>query len=169
MIIIRRERPEDASAVRRVNEQAFGQRAEADLVDALRQRDELLISLVAIEDEQVVGHILFSPVTVQSDGASWGAMGLGPMAVLPEHQGKGIGSQLVEVGLEECRKTGHEVVVVLGHPEFYPRFGFAPSKPLGIRWEKDVPEEVFMVTELREGALAEREGVVKYLPEFDGV
>jgi putative acetyltransferase len=169
MIIIRRERPEDASAVRRVNEQAFGQRAEADLVDALRQRDELLVSLVAIEDEQVVGHILFSPVTVQSDGASWGAMGLGPMAVLPEHQGKGIGSQLVEVGLEECRKTGHEVVVVLGHPEFYPRFGFAPSKPLGIRWEKDVPEEVFMVTELREGALAERGGVVKYLPEFDRV
>lgn len=169
MIIIRRERPEDASAVRRVNEQAFGQRAEADLVDALRQRDELLVSLVAIEDEQVVGHILFSPVTVQSDGASWGAMGLGPMAVLPEHQGKGIGSQLVEAGLEECRKARHKVVVVLGHPEFYPRFGFAPSKPLGIRWEKDVPEEVFMVTELREGALAERGGVVKYLPEFDRV
>jgi len=169
VIIIRRERPEETSAVRRVNEQAFGQRAEAALVDALRQRDELLISLVAIEDEQVVGHILFSPVTVQSDGASWGAMGLGPMAVLPEHQGKGIGSQLVEAGLEECRKTGHEVVVVLGHPEFYPRFGFAPSKPLGIRWEKDVPEEVFMVTELREGALAERGGVVKYLPEFDRV
>jgi len=116
-----------------------------------------------------VGHILFSPVTVQSDGASWGAMGLGPMAVLPEHQGKGIGSQLVEVGLEECRKTWYEVVVVLGHPEFYPRFGFEPSKPLGIRWEKDVPEEVFMVTELREGALAERGGVVKYLPEFDRV
>ena len=169
MIIIRRERPEETSAVRRVNEQAFGQRAEADLVDALRQRDELLISLVAIEDEQVVGHILFSPVTVQSDGASWDAMGLGPMAVLPEHQGKGIGSRLVEAGLEECRKARHKVVVVLGHPEFYPRFGFAPSKPLGIRWEKDVPEEVFMVTELREGALAEREGVVKYLPEFDGV
>jgi len=169
VIIIRRERPSETSAVRRVNEQAFGQRAEADLVDALRQRDEFLISLVAIEDEQVVGHILFSPVTVQSDRASWSAMGLGPMAVLPQHQGKGIGSQLVEVGLEECRKTGHEVVVVLGHPEFYPRFGFEPSKPLGIRWEKEVPEEVFMVTELREGALAGRRGVVKYLPEFDGV
>jgi len=169
VIIIRRERPGETSAVRRVNEQAFGQRAEADLVDALRQRDEFLISLVAIEDEQVVGHILFSPVTVQSDRASWSAMGLGPMAVLPQHQGKGIGSQLVEVGLEECRKTGHEVVVVLGHPEFYPRFGFEPSKPLGIRWKKEVPEEVFMVTELREGALAGRRGVVKYLPEFDGV
>ena len=85
MIIIRRERPGETSAVRRVNEQAFGQRAEADLVDALRQRDEFLISLVAIEDEQVVGHILFSPVTVQSDRASWSAMGLGPMAVLPQH------------------------------------------------------------------------------------
>ena len=124
MIIIRRERPEDASAVGQVNEQAFGQRAEADLVDALRQSDEILISLVAIEDEQIVGHILFSPVTVQSDGASWGAMGLGPMAVLPEHQGKGIGSQLVEAGLEECRKARHKVVVVLGHPGFYRRFGF---------------------------------------------
>ena len=169
MTIIRREEPEDASAVRRVNEQAFGRKDEADLVDALRLRDELLISLVAIEDGQVVGHILFSPVMIQSQKTSFGALGLGPMAVSLEYQGQGIGSQLVEAGLEECRKAGHEAVVVLGHPGFYRRFGFAPSKPLGIRWEKDVPEEVFMVTELREGALAEREGVVKYLPEFDRV
>ena len=169
MTIIRREEPEDASAVRRVNEQAFGRKDEADLVDALRRRDELLVSLVAIEDGQVVGHILFSPVTIQSQKTSFGALGLGPMAVLPEYQSQGRGSQLVEAGLEECRKAGHEAVVVLGHPGFYPRFGFVPSKRLGIKWEKDVPEEVFMVVELREGALAGRGGIVKYLPEFDGV
>lgn len=169
MAIVRPERPEDTSAVRRVNEQVFGQEAEANLVDALRQRDEPLISLVAIEEGQVVGHILFSPVAVESEETSWDAVGLGPLAVLPEHQSRGIGSQLVEAGLVQCRQAGHEVAIVLGHPDYYPRFGFVPSKPLGIRWEHDAPEEAFMVLELKEGALAGRGGVAKFLPEFEGV
>lgn len=169
MVSIRREEAGDEDAMRRVNEQAFGRREEADLVDALRRRDEQLISLVALKDGQVVGHILFTPVTIQSDNEISSAVGLGPLAVLPEHQGQGIGAQLVEAGLEACRQARHEVVVVLGHPGYYPRFGFAPSRPLGITWERDAPEEAFMVLELHEGALAGRKGVVKFLPEFKGV
>jgi putative acetyltransferase len=88
------------------------------------------------------------------------------MAVLPSYQQRGIGSQLVREGLEQCRRVGHEVVVVLGHPHYYPRFGFAPAKSYGIEYEPNVPEEAFMVTELRAGALAGRRGKVKYQPEF---
>jgi len=91
------------------------------------------------------------------------------MAVLPAHQRKGIGSRLVQAGLEECRRAGHEIVVLVGHPEYYPRFGFLPAKRFGIRYEEEVPEEAFMLIELREGALAGRSGIVRYQPEFGSV
>jgi putative acetyltransferase len=91
------------------------------------------------------------------------------MAVLPPYQRRGIGSQLVEAGLTPCHNTPYGVVVVLGHPHYYPRFGFAPAKPLGMVWEHDVPEEVFMVPEVREGALTQTKGVVKYHPAFQGM
>jgi putative acetyltransferase len=91
------------------------------------------------------------------------------MAVLPPYQRRGIGSQLVEAGLTACHHTPYSVVVVLGHPHYYPRFGFAPAKPLGMVWEHDVPEEVFMVQALREGALTQTKGVVKYRPAFHAV
>lgn len=166
MAAILHERPEDADAIRFVLEEAFGQSNEADLVDALRRRGVLTLSLVALRENEVVGHILFSPVTIESVGSSFGAIGLGPMAVLPPYQRKGIGSQLVRVGLEQCRQAGHEIVVVLGHPDFYPRFGFVPTRHRGIHCEFDVPDNVFMVMELRQGALAGRGGLVKYQPEF---
>ena len=169
MLDIRLERPGDATAVRSVNEQAFGQPDEADLVDALRASGATFLSLVAESDGETIGHILFSPVTLQGEGGAFNAVGLGPLAVLPEHQGCGIGSQLVEAGLEACRQAGNHVVFVLGHREYYPRFGFVPTRPLGIRCEFDVPEEAFMVTELSEGALAGRTGIVKYRPEFAGI
>jgi putative acetyltransferase len=111
--------------------------------------------------------LAFSPVTISSDTTTIEAIGLGPMAVLPAFQRQGIGSQLMEVSLEACRKTDYGIVVVLGHPAYYPRFGFTPSKPHGIIWERDVPEEVFMVKELKEGALAQTRGVVTYRSEFD--
>lgn len=152
-----------------MNERAFGRPEEADLVDALRKRVEPHISLAAIVDERIVGHIFFSVVHVESEAHAFTALGLAPMAVLPEFQNQGVGSELVRRGLEECRRLGHEVVVVLGHPEYYPRFGFVPARRKGLSCEYPVPEEVFMVLELSEGALSGRGGVVKYSPEFGSV
>jgi putative acetyltransferase len=166
MLTIRPEAPGDAAAVHRVNSLAFGRPHEADLVDALRRHGGLTISLVALQDGRIVGHIAFSPVTIMSDTATIDALGLAPMAVLPAYQHTGIGSQLVEAGLSACHTTPYGVVVVLGHPHYYPRFGFTPAKPQGIVWEHDVPDAVFMVQELQAGALAQTRGVVKYRPEF---
>ena len=166
---IRYEAPEDATGIRHVNEQAFAQKNEADLIDSLRGSNSLKLSLAAVEHDQIVGHIAFSPVMVESESSSFQALGLGPMGVLPSHQNRGIGSQLVERGLNECENVGHGIVFVLGHPEFYGRFGFSPSKPYGLRSEYDVPDDVFMVKEIRKGALSGRKGIVKYGPEFSSV
>ena len=181
-MIIRPERKTDRAAIRRVNEAAFDQPAEADLVDALRSAGAVIGSLVAEVGAEVVGHILFSPAVLNSHSQSGGVAhsdtpaselprpiaALGPMAVLPERQGQGIGSQLVVAGLEVCRAAGYDLVIVLGHLEFYPRFGFRPAPPLGIRWEHGADSH-FMVMELQPGALAGASGVVRYRPEFDGV
>jgi len=169
MIVVRAEEIADRDAVHRINEFAFGQPDEANLVDALRSKASPFISLVAVVDDQIAGHIFFSPVTIESSEGGFEAMGLAPMAVLPEYQNQGIGSQLVREGLKECARIGHEIVVVLGHPEFYPRFGFAPASLKGLRSEYDVRDEVFMVTELCEGALRGRRGLVKYHPEFNNL
>lgn len=169
MLVIRAETEADHSAVRQVNERAFSRVDEADLVDALRKNAQPQISLVAELDGQVVGHILFSPVSIESEASRFTALGLAPMAVLPEFQNQAIGSELVWRGLEACRSLGHDVVVVIGHPEYYPRFGFVPAKQKGLSCEYPVPDEVFMIVELREGALAGRKGVVKYGPEFSSV
>ncbi|HEU4593816.1 MAG TPA: N-acetyltransferase [Pyrinomonadaceae bacterium] len=166
MTTIREETPEDFEAVRRVNELAFGRPQEAALVEALRVNAEAYISLVAEVEGRVVGHIFFSPVKVESAESARDAFALAPMAVLPEFQSRGVGSRLVREGLEECLKRGHEVVFVLGHPEYYPRFGFEPTKRWGISCEFQVPEEVFMLKELRAGALEGVRGEVKYHPEF---
>jgi putative acetyltransferase len=166
MLTIRKETPEDIDSIRYINEQAFSQKDEAELIDKLRNCGLVTLSLVAVQAGQIVGHILFSPVTVESEYSSFEAIALGPMAVLPEHQRKGIGSHLVRVGLEECRRLGHEIVVVLGHPDYYPRFGFIPGRTKGIDCEFEAPDEAWMVLELWEGALAGRSGTVKYQPEF---
>ena len=167
MITIRSEIAEDIPAVRRVNELAFGRPDEAALVDALRAAARPYISLVAADEGRVVGHIFFSPVELEAEDSAF-ILGLAPMAVLPEYQRQGVGSQLVREGLGECRRIGCEVVVVLGHPEYYPRFGFVPASRKGLRCEYPVPDEVFMVAELRPNALSGR-GLVKYRPEFGGV
>lgn len=165
MIIIRSETPEEYAAVHSINTLAFGSESEAALVDRLRAVHPH-ISLVAVKDGQVVGHIFFSPVFVESENANFIAIGLAPMAVLPEFQNQGIGSQLVRQGLKECESQGHNVVFVLGHPNHYPRFGFSPAKVKGIGCEYPVPDEVFMVAELTPGALGGRTGLVRYMPEF---
>ena len=166
MVSIRREISEDVESIRCVNEQAFGQKAEAEIVDNLRNRSALSLSLVAVQNSEVVGHIAFSPVVIESECSSFEAISLAPMAVLPAHQRKGIGSQLARAGLEECRRLGHEIVVVLGHPDYYPRFGFVLAKPKGVDCEFEVPEDAWMILELEEGALAGRRGIVKFQPEF---
>ncbi len=168
-ILIRAEKEEDRASVGHVNELAFGRQNEADLVDALREKARPYISLGATSDGEVVGHIFFSPVSIESGDDSFTAMGLAPMAVLPAYQNRGIGSQLVWEGLRESLQLGYDIVVVLGHPDYYPRFGFTPAGLKGLRSEYDVPDEVFMVTELRPGALAGCSGLVKYHSEFSKV
>jgi len=166
MATIRAETYEDIIAIRLVNNKAFGQKNEAELIDRLRNRGVLTISLVAIMNRQVVGHIAFSPVTVESESSNWEAITLAPMAVMPEYQRKGIGSQLVRAGLNECQRLYHQIVVLVGHSDYYPRFGFVPAKQKGINCEFEVPEEAWMLVELQEGALAGRRGTVRFQPEF---
>ena len=164
---IRREESGDAAAVRAVNEEAFGRPNEADLVEALRRSGKVALSLVAVDEGEVVGHVLFTAVTLGGAERRGGWAGLGPLAVRPEFQNRGIGSALVTAGLEACRRAGCEVVVVLGHPTYYRRFGFRPANQYSLQCEFAVPEDAFMVVELREGALEGQTGVVRYQqPEF---
>ena len=168
-VTVRGEALGDGPAVHRVNALAFERPNEARLVDALREAARPYISLVAMDGERVVGHILFTPVAVESASGTWTALGLAPMAVLPECQRRGIGSRLVREGLAACARQGHLVVVVLGHSNYYPRFGFVRAVTKGLRCEYPVPDEAFMVAELLPAALAGRTGLVKYRPEFAGV
>jgi len=147
-----------------VNERAFGTPLEAGIVDALRGSDGS-ISLVATSGDRVVGHIFFTPVTVDSS-AGVRVAGLAPMAVLPEYQRGGIGSRLVTAGLDACRRHGYAAVVVIGHPEYYPRFGFTRAGEHGLSCEFPVPPEAFMVLALDPGILARLSGMVRYRPEF---
>jgi putative acetyltransferase len=169
MLVIRGERPEDIAAIHELHELAFGRPAEADLVDTLRTCGMVTLSLTAVEDDRIVGHILFSPVTIESGDRTFRAVGLAPMAVLPARQRQGIGSQLVTAGLVECRNAGYDCVVVLGHPTYYPRFGFVPASQYGIKSEYEVPDEAFMILPWHEGMLEDRGRVAKYPPEFRGV
>lgn len=162
---VRAERPADVDAVRELNRAAFDGPDEARIVDALRGTVAPLVSLVAQEQEKIVGHILFSPVTLAS-GAPVLVMGLAPMAVLPGHQRSGVGSALVRTGLDACRTLGAGAVVVLGHPTYYPRFGFIPASRFGLTCDYDVPDDVFMALELETGALAGHAGVVRYHRAF---
>jgi len=167
MLTIRPETPGDTGAIRAVNEDAFGNSSEADLVEKLRTRGAITLSLVATDRNKIIGHILFSPVTIASGNAIYEALGLGPMSVLTSCQRQGIGSQLVLAGLQECRRLGNKIVVVLGHPDYYPRFGFVPASTYNINCEYDVPDEVFMAMELFTGALEGKSGTARYQPEFN--
>jgi putative acetyltransferase len=171
MIAIRLETTEDAAEVRHVNELAFAQPAEADLVEKLRHAVSVtdVLSLVAVDDD-VVGHILFTPVVVESLGRRVLGMGLAPMAVLPDRQRQGIGSQLVRRGLDILRERGCPFVVVVGHPEYYPRFGFEPASAHGLasQWE-GMPDAAFMALVLDVTAMAGVSGVAKYREEFNEV
>lgn len=158
---IRPETTEDISGIRKVEEAAFDRPNEADIVDGIRARGGVTLSLVAVEGEEIVGHVLFSPVTVTKGGNVWNGVGLGPIAVLPSHQKAGLGSLLCREGLAQLAKMGHEFAVVLGHSDYYPRFGFQPAEDFDIRCPWDVPPGVFMVMELQPGALDGVTGLVR--------
>jgi len=167
-MIIRPEKKTDYTAIHKVNELAFGGRAEADLIDDLRKTDSFIpeLSLVAIQNQEVIGHILFSAIVIKSEKYVISALALAPMAVHPEFQNKGVGSKLVFRGLEDCRNLGHKIVVVIGHPGYYPRFGFLPARDRGLQVLFPVPDEAFMVLELVPGALKSAKGEIIYPPPF---
>lgn len=140
-VLYRRESPEDIAAVRAVETAAFSRPNEAALVDGLRAAGALKLSAIAELDGRIVGHVAYSPIFIESASGSADALALAPMAVHPDWQRKGLGSALVRWSLNECRSDGHELVIVVGHPEYYPRFGFLPAMPLGVSCPFDVPSE----------------------------
>lgn len=174
---IRSEAPGDAAAIAAAVAAAFGQPpegrpGEADLVAALRAAGALTLSLVAeAPDGTVIGYIAFSPVTIDGAGgvAGEGLLGLAPLAVVPAWQGRGVGAALVAAGLARARDRGAGLVVVLGEPAYYRRFGFRPAAGWGLAWEHPAPPEAFMALELRPGAArpSVRPGALRYHPAFD--
>ncbi len=169
---IRSEKKEDYDQIREVNIIAFDNRDnEAKLVESIRQSEFFIpeLSLVAVKGNEIIGHILFSQIAVETKSGNVPTIGLAPMAVKPSYQNNGVGSKLVSEGIARCKSLGYKHVIVLGHPNFYPRFGFIPSKSFGIFSPFPVPEEVFMVLELEEGTLKDLKGTVKYPPAFNSV
>jgi putative acetyltransferase len=168
MIRVRPERSEDIPQVRVVNLEAFGQPTEADLVDKLRQSCPDALFLIAEEDEKIVGHIAFTPAVIESRKANTEGMGLAPMAVLPGLQRQGIGSKLVREGLDILRKRGCPFVIVLGHPEYYPKFGFEPASRYDIKCQwQGIPDEAFMILVLNQSTIRDLRGVAYYRDEFN--
>ncbi|KPJ77821.1 MAG: hypothetical protein AMJ54_06545 [Deltaproteobacteria bacterium SG8_13] len=168
MITIRTEQSSDIRAVRAINEAAFGQPTEANIVDAIRAACPDALSLVAVSEDQLIGHILFSPVSIQSEKGAVTGMGLAPMAVMPAHQRQGVGSRLVEAGLEILRNSACPFVIVLGHPAYYPRFGFTPASEhhFECQW-KGVPDNAFMALMFDSDRMEGVTGVARYRDEFD--
>ncbi|OWY65008.1 GNAT family N-acetyltransferase [cyanobacterium TDX16] len=168
-MIIRCENFTEYTDVFEINQLAFGQENEANLVDNIRQLPKFnsALSLVAIESDRLVGHILFSEIAIVSPQGEVTALALAPLAVLPQFQNQGIGSQLVRAGLKQCQVLGYKIVIVLGHPNFYNRFGFAPAIDKELRSPFSVPDEAFMVLELIPEALTGISGMVKYSSPFD--
>jgi putative acetyltransferase len=162
---IREEQPEDITAIREVNNRAFGQEQESNIIDALRSNGGVLLSLVATLVGHVVGHILYSPASVGTVTGS----ALGPMAVVPEHQRQGIGSKLVETGNRKLQNAGCPFIIVLGHSTYYPRFGFTPASTHSIKCEWNVPDDEFMLLLLDEQKMQGVSGLAKYRDEFSTV
>jgi putative acetyltransferase len=163
-LLVRVEQPCDREQVRKVNEAAFGRTDEADLIDSLRMEGAVLLSLVAEFESRIIGHILFSRMTVETAQGPVAAVSLAPMAVVPDHQGRNVGSRLVRRGLAELRDGGERIVIVLGHKQYYPRFGFSAEKARGLA--SPFPPDAFMALELSPGALAGLHGCVRYPSAF---
>ena len=165
-IAVREEGPDDLASIREVNDRAFDQPLEGRIVDALRAHGAVRLSLVALVDGRIAGHILFSPVTADGAAGLASGLGLGPMAVLPEQQRRGVGAALIEAGLARLRDRGCPFVVVLGHHDYYTRFGFVPASRHGLRCEWDVPDDAFMAYVFDAAATGAAAGLIRYRPEF---
>jgi len=167
-MIIRQETKADIHGIHALHELAFGQQLEANIVDTLRNNCEGLFSLVAIENGKLVGHILFSPAEIEGPHGIINGMGLAPMAVLPDMQRRGIGTQLINKGIEELRKLRCPFILVVGHHTYYPRFGFERASLYGIRcqWE-GMPDEAFMILWLDTSKAGQVSGLAKYREEFN--
>jgi len=163
-VVVRLEAPGDREAVHRVESEAFGREVEARLTDALRDAGKVLLSLVAVLDGEVVGHIVFSPMRVEAEGATYEAVALGPVAVEPAHQREGIGSRLIEAGLAQLRAAGYGAVFLMGHVTYYPRFGFRPAREFDVHFQDD--RDAWMGLELRPGALDGVSGTASFAEEF---
>ena len=167
MISIRHEKPEDTLLVYSVLERTFKRDAEAKLAEKLRRACADHLSLVADDNGTIVGHIMFTPVLIQNNKVIQG-MGLAPMAVLPSRQRRGIGTLLVQSGLQILKEKGSPFVIVLGYPDYYPRFGFQPASRFNIKsqWD-DVPDEAFMILVLDDEAMRNVSGIASFRKEFD--
>jgi putative acetyltransferase len=163
-VTIRREQPDDEAGVRVVNEAAFGRSDEADLVDRLRHEGAVLASFVAEQERGIVGHVLFSRTLIDAAIEPVLSVALAPLAVLPVDQRRGVGSQLIRFGLDWLRTRGERSVLVLGHPQYYPRFGFSTARARLLT--TPFPAEAFMALELVPGALDGIRGVVRYPAAF---
>ena len=157
-VTLRPEAPGDEIAIRRIHRHAFPGGGEAGLVDALRRSDDVVVSQVAELDGRVVGHALF--VRAQIEGAT--GVGLAPLAVHPDAQGRRIGAAVAMAGLDACRALGERFAVVLGDPGYYERLGFAPAHRFGIGCEYEVPPGVFRVQPLTDGGLTGVRGTASY-------
>jgi putative acetyltransferase len=168
-ITIRAATPDDWPAIVEINDLAFEGATESALIGAIERSGRPVISLVARADDVRVGHIFFSPVRIRSQGPPIPAAALAPMAVTPRFQRSGIGTQLVEAGLRACVEQGYQLVVVVGHPRFYQRFGFSRAAGAGLESVYSGAGDAFMVIELAAGVLKGRTGVVEYPDEFADV
>jgi len=167
-ISIRRVQPSDLPSVLEVHRQAFPSPGETRLVELLHAHDKAVISLLAEQDRQVMGHILFSPLSFDPPQPQLNAVGLAPLAVLPTYQKQGIGSRLARAGILACRKAGYQAIVVLGDPAYYHRFGFQRAGDFGLGNEYQVDKE-FMALELQPGALRSMQATAQYAPEFQEI
>lgn len=168
---IRPETIEDHSLIDTINDRAFGQPDEGFLIRAMRKRSDFIpaLSLISEVNGTPIGHILFTRIAIRSDNKSNVSLALAPMAVLPEYQKKGIGTAMVKAGIEKARQLGFKSVIVLGHPKYYPRFGFKPASLWSIKAPFEAPDEAFMALELVQGGLEAISGTVAYPEEFQEI
>ena len=166
-IRIRQEVKEDHKRVYEINKRAFGQENESKLIEKIRKGPNFVpeLSLVAEKDNEIVGHILFSKIKIVGE-SEFETLALAPMAVIPKLQKQGIGGKLIKKGIEKAIELGFDSIIVLGHKDYYPKFGFQQASKWGIKSPFEVPDEAFMAIELTEKALESRAGVVQYPQEF---